>query len=271
MAPASVGVLSGAAAGFVTRQRVVWASLPLSLVEDRAHPQLVAVDGTSPSWPTDLLRAIESEVRGIVVVEPTGHTSAEVVRHAAGVAASSDVAVTVHREWAGHPAVAGLAGSTAGFPEVVVLADSVVTLADTADWRSVLGAQLAVLRALGVPMTSVAFAAHHSGYTVHGGHSAGAVAMSARRSAVDSPLIRTSLYGVDGDVHLDVWATGNAAPAHGRRIDAHGATEEPAWYESAARASWRRLDRVVQEAERPSDLEALADDLDTVAQIVEQW
>jgi hypothetical protein len=271
MPASTVGVLTSADAHFIDRQRAVWASLPLSLVEHAEQPELVAIDGAASSWPSDLLGAVEAGASGVVVVEPTVDVAAEEVRHAAE-RASFAVPIVVHREWAGHPAVANLVASTASVPQVASLVDCVVTLPEVAAWPSVLGAQLALLRALGVPMISLEFAACGThGYTLHGRHAAGVLALAAWPSAGPAPFVRTTLYGADAEMHLDVWATADATPAQAWLVDATGSTMQPAWYESAARATWRRLRTAAQTAERPADLATLADDLDTVAQITQEW
>lgn len=270
MPATNVGVVGGTDVQFLARQRAVWASLPLSLAESAAQPALVAIDGAATSWPSDLGRAVTAGARGILVVEPTADVAADEVRRATE-SAPSDVAIIVHREWASHPAVTDLVSSTAGIPEVVALADSIVSLPDVVSWPTVLAAQLALLRVLGVPVTSVDFTVCERGYTVHGQHAAGVVAMAAWPTAVPAPFVRTVLYGADGEVHLDVSSNADAAPARAWLIDTDRATMRPTWYESAARADWRRLSHAVETGDRPDDLAALADDLDTVAQIVEQW
>ena len=131
-----------------------------------------------------------------------------------------------------------------------------------------------LLRAVVGPFELARFAAEHEhGYTVDGAIGAGAVAMSAVRSATPPQAARLAAYGATAEAHLIVPSGSIATPATAWLVDSVGAVMQPTWYETASRASWRRLHRAA--AERPGeplpDLADLADDADLVAAITANW
>jgi hypothetical protein len=74
------------------------------------------------------------------------------------------------------------------------------------------------------------------------------------------------------------WRNGRGAPSgalrrHGKpgTSNASGESVQPSWYESALRASWRRLHRAVTSGEQPGDLLDLAAEVELVTSVAKDW
>ncbi|WP_426561309.1 hypothetical protein ACPPVT_14205 [Angustibacter sp. McL0619] len=266
-----VGVADRSGDDFLASQRIVWASLPLSLGVAASEPaQLVAVDGRQRDWLTVATETASSGVLGILVVHPRPGPAAAAVHELAARARDNGLPVVVETVWAAHPAVAQLADSTRARLDDVALADSVAIVAkdDPRSPASVLLDQLALLRAVLGPIDEVTFSASGaSGHTVNARRGASAVALSAVRTSVSPAGARLAIYTASGEAHLVVPEGGTAAPARASVVDDQGESVLPSWYESASRASWRRLVEAVTSQQALADLDFLADDLDRIASL----
>ena len=188
--PATVSIARPAREDFARSQRVVWASLPVSLSEGPGEARLLAVDGRLPDWLDTLAAAIPSGLAGALVVRPVAGPSAHDIRAVADAATDAGTTVVVQTAWASNPAVPQLAGAAAEKVPAIRLVDSLVQVpGDSAgQWADVLLDHLALLRAMSWPLDAVDFAAHGAnGYTVNGRQQATAVTMSAVRSAPGQP------------------------------------------------------------------------------------
>jgi hypothetical protein len=274
MSPVSVTIAGPASDGFTRSQRAVWASLPVSLTEAPAKARLIAVDGRSAGWLETLKHVIGPGAAGVVVVRPAPGPSARDIRAAAAAAASAGTIVAVQTTWAANPAVAPFARAAAERLSDITLIDSVAQLDDThIQWADVLLDHLSLLRAVTGPLERARFAAQHEhGYTVDAAVGTSTVAMSAVRSAAPPPAARLAAYGATAEAHLIVPSGSTATPATAWFVDSAGAAVQPTWYETASRASWRRLREA---AERPGeplpDLSDLADDAEIVTGITAVW
>ncbi len=275
-APAAVAIAQPARADFVRSQHAVWASLPMSLTAGADGARMIAVDGQSPAWPETLAEAIRPGVAGVLLVRPVAGPPARDIRAVAEAAASTGTTVVVETAWASNPAVAQLARATAGRLPDIALVDSVAQVAGDhrGQWADVLLDHVILLRAMAGPVGAVRFAVQDThGYTVDGSRGACAIALSAVQSTVSPPSTRLDVYGATAEAHLLVPSGSTAAPAAAWIVDAAGATVQPTWYETASRASWRRLVRAVSErsGEPVPDLPDLADDTELVAAITGSW
>ena len=273
--PATVTIAGPARADFARSQRAIWASLPISLTEDSSEARLIAIDGCSAGWLDVLADVIRPSVAGVMIVRPAAGPSARDIRVVAGAAAESGTIVVVETAWASNPPVAELAHAAARQVLDIRLVNSLAEMAADfpGQWADVLLDHLTLLRAMTGPLAASKFATHNAtGYTVYGVTGVSTVAMSAVRSAVSQPNVRMAAYGVEAEAHLVVPTGGTAAPAAAWIVTQSGATVQPTRYETASRASWRRLHAA---AERPGeplpDLLDLADDTDLVAAITASW
>lgn len=274
--PAGVTIAGPADDDFTRSQHAVWASLPVSLTQAPAKARLAAVDGRSANWLETLEDAIRPGIAGVLVVRPAAGPSAPDIRAAAAAAAGTGTIVAVQATWAAHPAVAPFARAVAEQLSDIALIDSLVQLDGTGHrrWADVLLDQLTLLRAVIGPLELARFAAEHRhGYTVDGAIGARVVAMSAVRSATAPQAARLDAYGATAEAHLIVPSGSTATPATAWLVDSAGAVIQPTWYETASRASWRRLHLAA--AERPGeplpDLADLAGDTELVAAITANW
>jgi hypothetical protein len=265
-----VSVAGSADEQFLVVQQAIWATLPISLAPDPDATNLLAVDGRRVDWLDHMSAAVRAGVAGVLVVHPSPDPPASAVREAAAAAHAAGVVVAVETTWASHPAVPGVATMVTDRLSGAALVDSVVAVAvdDERSSPTVLLDQLALVRAVAGPLDSVRFRADSAhGYSIGASRGTTTVALSAVRSTTAEPGARVSVYGPAGEAHLRVTADGTAAPASASFVDADGETVLPTWYESASRASWRRLHDAVTAQAGVSDLALLADDLDLLASI----
>ena len=273
---ATVTIARPAGEDFARSQRVVWASLPMSLTEGPGQARLFAVDGRLPGWLDTLAAAIRSGIAGALVARPVAGPSADDIRAVANAATDAGTTVIVQTAWASHPAVPPLAAAAAEKVPAVRLIDSLVQVPGDSfgDWADVLLDHLALLRAMSGPLDAVHFAAHGAnGYTVNGAARTTAVMLSAVRSTPQRAAARIAAYGAAGEAHLVVPAGDTAAPAAAWIVDQAAETAQPTQYESAGRASWRRLYAAAAErsGEPAPDLLDLADDAEFVAAITKDY
>jgi hypothetical protein len=274
--PAYVTIAGPASEGFTRSQHAVWASLPVSLTQAPAKARLIAVDGQSADWLDTLENAIRPGAAGVLVVRPSAGPSAPDIRAVAAAAAGTGTIVALQATWAAHPAVPPFARAAAERLSDITLIDTVAQLDGTGHgrWANVLLDQLTLLRAVIRPLDAARFTAQHEhGYTLDGAIGASTVAMSAVQSATPPPAVRLTAYGATAEAHLIVPSGGTATPATAWLVDSAGAAMQPTWYETASRASWRRLHHAA--AERPGeplpDLANLADDAHLLTAVSATW
>jgi hypothetical protein len=272
--PANVTIAGPASDDFTRSQHAVWASLPISLTQAPAKARLAAVDGRSADWLETLDNAVGPGTAGVLVVCPAAGPSAQDIRAVAAAAADTGTIVAVQATWASNPAVPPFTRAADERLSDITLIDTVAQLDGTSgQWADVLLDQLTLLRAVIGPLELVRFAVQYGhGYTVDGAIGASTVTMSAVRSATPPQAVRLAAYGATTEAHLIVSPANTALPATAWFVDSAGATMQPTWYETASRASWRRLHDA---AERPGellpDLADLAGDAELLAGITANW
>jgi hypothetical protein len=276
MTSASVTIAGSAGDDFTRSQHAVWASLPVSLSQTPAKTRLAVIDGRSADWLDSLGDTVRQGPAGILVVQPAAGPSAQDIRAVAKAAANAETVVAVQAAWAANPAVAPFARAVAAQVSGITLVDSVLQVdgLEQRRWADVLLDQLALIRAAVGPVQLARFAAQHEhGYTVDGAAGATTVALSAVRSATQFGTARLTAYGPTAEAHLIVQAGDSAVPAAAWLVDPAGAVTQPTWYETASRASWRRLLSVAAEhpGEMLPDLGDLADDAGLLQGITSGW
>jgi hypothetical protein len=273
--PTSVTIAGPASDDFTRSQHAVWASLPVSLTTVPAKARLIAVDGQSAGWLDALENVIGPGAAGVLVVRPAAGPSAADIRAAAAAAANAGTIIAVQATWASHPAVPPFARAAAERLSDIALIDSVAQLDGTGHrgWADALLDQLSLLRAVVGPLELVRFTAQHEhGYTLDGAIGASTVAISAVQSATPPQAVRLAAYGATAEAHLLVPSGSTATPATAWFVDSAGAAMQPTWYETASRASWRRLHDAAERPGEPlSDLSGLADDAEMLSAVTANW
>lgn len=238
------------------------ASLPASFGPAGSGTADVTVLRGEAGWTAEASRKIAAGARALMVVNPVP----EACRQLAAAADAGGTAVVLDLRWASSPALVSGDGepdardAIRGALGTAALLDSVATAAPGTDPARLLGEHLAGLLAVTGALDDVAnLRLDRTGYTVSGRLAGGApftaqgVLTAARPAGLD---IR--LYTVDGGVSVMVPDPSAAWPAEVRATGAQGEVLLPTRYESAHRASWRRLRDHLGAGTRPDDLAGFA-------------
>jgi hypothetical protein len=234
----------------------VAASLPatLDLVSENADVQ--AVSG-APGWVERAGRALREGASGVVVVGP----EAEAIGELRDTAADRDAFVILDQRWRSNPALdeareaVGALDTPISFVEVAVNVAAVEDV-DAAMHESV---QIAghIIGAVGnlrilhrQPRTALL-----SGTFADGAPLTVSIAVG---PAIDRPF-HIRVFAHSGAVHLSVPDPGTATPALVTILHADGSTTLPTRWESAHRASWRRVISAFDGGEHPDDLREFDD------------
>lgn len=231
----------------------VVASLPVSLrwVEagNEVPPDIEAVDG-GPGWPRRMVDAVSRGVRGLLLVQPVAVAPDEVPQ--------LSVPVVVDHRFAGNPALPPAADDFADWPTGALVELSSL-LPDPAGAPQLLLDQLAVLRRLGLTTATLErLTWSPAGYHLRGVTSAGApLLLSVHVTTGSAPHLWVRGLAPELAVELTVPDPGTARPAVLVRTTSEGATTRPTVWETAHRASWRRLHSAVVDGLPTDDLSDL--------------
>lgn len=234
----------------------VLASLPESLRPYGGGPEpadLVAVAGTA-GWTARAAEALMAGPRGVLVVDPVREDVTELRDHAR----RYSVTVVVDRPYAGNPAVEVIAPYFAGGDRHELLeARLVVPLG--ADLAHALLDQLAlVAAAAGAVDHARTLVWADRGYVLHGDLAGGRrTILTAEATSARPPAAALRQLGVSGAVHLEVPAPTSARPARAEVTRPDGRTLLPTLWETAHRATWRRLRDLVAAGRQATDLSEL--------------
>ncbi len=239
----------------------VVAALPVSLHPASDRADLVGISGED-GWPEAAADAIASGARGVLVVDPVAADVDALIERAA----AAGVPVVLDSPWAGNPAVEGAAAAFAAQHDPDSFAETRVDAPVASDLELVLLNQLSLVRAAIGPVTRIRFAHRNArGYDALADLANG---VTAGLSAVlsDSLPHAASLRVLRSEtaVELAIPAPVTAAPAHVTVSGPDGATLLPTLWETAHRAAWRRLHRLVQAGETAEDLAGFASDVAAV-------
>lgn len=240
------------------------ASLPATFgpVAAGETARISALEG-APGWTAEAIKAIDAGASGIVVVNPVPENTAA-LRDAAE---ASGAAVVLDQRWASNPGLAGAEEAVRTVAGRATMLDTVATAAAGTDPQRLLTEHLAaVVRVTGKLNALRVVCRGPHGYTVCARLANGApvslqgVLSDARRAGVDFRL-----YTDDGGVSIAVPEPTAAWPAEVRATGPQGELLLPTLYESAHRATWRRLKEHLDAGTHPSDLAGFARLTESVA------
>lgn len=233
------------------------ASLPASFGPAEAgSAAAVGVIAGRSGWTQEAIRAIDAGARGIVVVNP----AAESVEDLQESAEASGAAVVLDQRWATNPAVAGAEDAVRTMAGRAALLDSIATApAGTGSGELLADHLAAVVRLTGrlENLRLVAGGAH--GYTVSARLANGApLALQGILSNARPAGVSIKLLTDDGGASVELPEPLAAWPATVKVTGPQGELLLPTLYESAHRATWRRLKKHLDAGTAPSDLAGFA-------------
>jgi hypothetical protein len=220
----------------------VVASLPISLRHATDEPELVGIAG-SAGWSARARDAIDAGARGIVVVDPVDDDAAGVLASAG----SAGVPVVIDGTWTHNPAVGHAAPAFRDADDEKALLEVRCDVPTDAALNRVLLGQLALVRELASAVTGlVVIRWDQQGYDVLATLASGsraaltAIVTDALPHAAHVRSLKATT-AVELTVPSPETATAGEAVVSGP----DGATLLVTEYESAHRAAWRRLHRLV--------------------------
>lgn len=241
----------------------VIASLPLSLTSAANGADVVAIAGEA-GWPAHAVDAIEQGARAVLLVRPVDADASELAR----LAQQRSVVVVVDTPWAGNPVIpaartlfqdAARSGGSLELRLVVSTTDDLQqTLVDALYLaRAVLG-EVTSIR----PLTRTNRALHAEGRIGDI-----VVDIAIVRSDATPPNASARLLAPERGVELQLPDWRVARPARLITITGDGLTAAPALFESAHRATWRRLLHHVRTGTPSCDLTHWRADSATAARV----
>lgn len=237
------------------------ASLPLSFRRSDGVAETVAVVQGLPGWVDVAAAAAHGGAVGIIVVGPT---PADLT----GLAALDELSVAFVADWrwSSNPAVPASAAAftAAGQGPYRLETRLIVPVGSDLDVSQL--EQLALVRRLVGPLDEL----HILDRTARNCYAEGItgtgvdVDLSVVCTAAVAPVSRTRLLTANGSVELEVGSPTTARPARVTVTGPDGMTQLPTLYESAHRASWRRLRDQLSGMGAGSDLSDLRADTATL-------
>jgi hypothetical protein len=234
------------------------ATLPESLRRAGGPADLAGIQGVA-GWTGAAAEAIRSGARGVLVTEPAAEDTAELET----LAGERRVPVVIDSLWAGNPAVDSGAAGFARLADGDALLEGRVDLPVGSDLGQAALDLLTLVRRAVAPVADFRFVRRDpAGFDALATLTTGAGAALAVILS-DALPVRAALriVGPRDAVELLVPAPATAAPGRAVVSGPGGETLLETRYESAARASWRRLHRLVLSGEVPEDLAAFAADV----------
>ena len=228
----------------------VAASLPttLHLVADTADVR--AVSGAA-GWVERAIQALREGASGVVVVEPV----AEETEGLRKIAAERDAFVILDQRWRSNPAVTTALDAVRNLG-AISLAEIAVNVPAIEDVERAVHESVQIAHHVIGAVENLAILHRQSRTVLVSGSVAGGAPLTitvAVGPAIDRPF-HLRVVAQAGGVHLSVPDPATAAPGLVTIQSADGYTTLPARWESAHRASWRRVITAFQRGERPEDL-----------------
>jgi hypothetical protein len=243
----------------------VVAALPVSLHPASDRADLVGIAGEE-GWPEAAAEAIASGARGVLVVDPVAADVEALIERAS----AAGVPVVIDSPWSENPAVPGATEAFAAQHDPDSFAESRIDAPLGADLDRVLLNQLALIRAALGPVGEIRFARRTDrGYDavarLESGVTAGlsAILSDALPHSATLRVLRSTTA-----VEVALPAPVTAAPGHVTVSGPDGATLLPTLWETAHRAVWRRLHRLVDAGRTADDLAGFARDVAAVRRAV---
>lgn len=242
---------------------LVVASLPESFgPAAEAKADVVVVSG-QPGWTIEAATAIDEGARGIVVVNPAPENTDSL----AAVAERSNTAVVLDQRWASNPAMPAAEDAVRSLAGRAAMLDSVATAPAGTSTGEVLADHLAAVVRVTGPLDRLRVL-HRGpqGYTATAVLANGApVALQGILSDARPAALQLSMLVDDGGVSLTLPEPSAAWPARVKVTGPHGELLLPTLYESAHRATWRRLKEHLDASTVPSDLRLFAELIESVS------
>ncbi|GAA4048406.1 hypothetical protein GCM10023063_39870 [Arthrobacter methylotrophus] len=243
------------------------ASLPASFgpaSEATPTPQISAIEG-APGWTNEAIKAIDGGALGIVVVNPVPERTAALL----DAAETAGVVVVLDQRWAANPALVPAEDAVRSVAGRAAMLDTVATAPVGSDPARLLTEHLAaVVRVTGQLNALRVLRRGTHGYTMSGRLANGApVSFQGLLSNARPAGVEVRLYTDDGGVSIAVPEPLAAWPAEVRATGPQGEILLPTLYESAHRATWRRLKEHLDAETFPSDLAGFARLTESIAHL----
>lgn len=229
----------------------VAASLPatLDLVADNADVR--AVSGAA-GWVERANQALREGASGVVVVAP----EAEAIDTLRMTAAERNAFVILDQRWRSNPAVIEAREAVSNLNAAISFAEVAVNVPSSEDIERAMHESVQIAHHVIGAVENLRIL-HRQSRTVLVSGTVGSGApltiSIAVGPAIDRPFHVRVVAG-SGGVHLSVPDPGTAAPGLVTILHADGSTTLPTRWESAHRASWRRVITAFEGGERPDDL-----------------
>ena len=228
----------------------VAASLPakIELVADNADVH--AVSGAA-GWVERADQALREGASGVVVVAP----EAEAIGGLRKTAAERDAFVIIDQRWRSNPAVIAARDAVSDLAHIS-FAEIAVNVATTEEVERAMHESVQIAHQVLGAVENLRILHRQSQTVLLSGGVVGAAPLTitvAVGPAIDCPF-QVRVVGRTGGVQLSVPDPATAAPARVTILHADGSTTLPARWESAHRASWRRVITAFERGERPDDL-----------------
>ncbi|WP_159705466.1 hypothetical protein [Arthrobacter sp. 18067] len=233
------------------------ASLPESfgpaVGNNQPHVQVIA---GQPGWTTHAVEAISAGARGLVVVNPAAENT-ELLQAAAQ---QRGTVVVLDQRWASNPAIPAAEDAVRSMAGRAAVLDSVATAPVGTDSSELLADHLAAVVRVTGPLTGLRVLTRGPhGYTTTAVLANGApVALQGVLSNARPAGVYVTLLTDDGGVSVKLPEPLAAWPANVRVTGPQGELLLPTIYESAHRATWRRLKEHLDAGTSPSDLHSFA-------------
>ncbi|WP_347109582.1 hypothetical protein AAHB33_02930 [Paenarthrobacter sp. S56] len=241
------------------------ASLPATFGPATGTPDVMVINGR-PGWTTEAKDAIDAGARGVIVVNP----APESVQELQEAAEANGTPVLLDQRWASNPAVPGAEDAIRTMSGRAVLLDSVATAEAGTDPAGLLADHLAAVVRLTGPLENLRRINHgQHGYTLSAQLPNGApAALQGILTGARPAGVHISLLTDDGGVSVALPEPLAAWPATVKATGPQGELLLPTLYESAHRATWRRLKEHLDRGTTSPDLHrfaALTESLSTLS------
>ena len=227
------------------------------------NPADVVVVAGHPGWTGEAAKAVTAGARGVVVVNP----AAEKTDSLQAAAQQAGAAVVLDQRWASNPAIPAAEDAVRSMIGRAAMLDSVATAPVGPDSGELLADHLAAVVRLTGPLANLRLLAHGPrGYTATAVLTNGApvalqgIVTNARPAGVSITLLTD-----DGGVNVALPEPLAAWPATVTVTGPQGELLLPTIYESAHRATWRRLKQHLDAGTIPSDLQRFAATSESIA------
>jgi len=255
--------VASAAIRLLTAETV--ATLPERFSENvDGPPDVVMVDGSSPSWPSAAIEAAGAGALGVLVVRPVSVKSADAerVRAAAG---ETGTLVAMDRRWSSDPLVAALSAHPSEPPTLVHCTVQV----STQNLDDLLLDQIGLVHRLVriVPRVDGELQATTHGFNVGLRLGDGVAFIAGTFDERASGALQLTAYTADGERHVTV-DDRTILNSYAHVVTPAGQLTLPPAYQNGHRATWIRVHDAIRDARNAfSDLDAFIDELNLVTQL----